>query len=140
MPGADPNNEIIYNKIKSIIKKNNNFYLVKSFGKDYYFSMLNNVDLIVGNSSSGIIEMPSFNKPTINIGHRQLGREMAKSVFNVNYNKKDILKIINKIYLKKYKKLKVKNPYHNKMTYHQIIKIIKKFGYKKNFYKNFYDI
>lgn len=140
MPGADPNNEIIYNKIKSIIKKNNNFYLVKSFGKDYYFSMLNNVDLIVGNSSSGIIEMPSFNKPTINIGHRQLGREMAKSVFTVNYNKKDILKIINKIYSKEYKKLKVKNPYHNKMTYHQIIKIIKKFGYKKNFYKNFYDI
>ena len=140
MPGADPNNEIIYNEVNSFVKKNTNFYLVKSFGTDYYFSMLNNVDFMIGNSSSGIIEMPSFNKPTINVGHRQLGREMAKSIFNVNYSKKNILKIINKIYSKKSKKFKVKNPYYNNMTYHQILKIIKKFGYKKNFYKNFYDI
>lgn len=139
MPGADPNNEIIYNKVKSLVKKNNNFFLVKSFGKDYYFSMLNNVDFMVGNSSSGIIEMPSFNKPTINIGQRQLGRVMAKSVLNVKFNKKDILKTIDKIYSKKYKKFKVKNPYQSKMTYHQILRIIKKFGFKKSFYKNFYD-
>ena len=46
--------------------------------------MINAIDCVVGNSSSGLIEVPSFKKPTINIGERQNGRILAKSIININ--------------------------------------------------------
>ena len=63
------------------------FFLV-SLGQKNYFSMLKFVDLMIGNSSSGIIEMPSFNKMTINLGNRQEGRLRSKSVIDCKIKKK----------------------------------------------------
>lgn len=96
MPGADMNNDIIYREIKKIVRVQKNCYFVKSFGSRYYYSVLNIVDLMLGNSSSGIIEMPHFNKPTINLGRRQYGRVMPNSVINIKLStsliKKKIIK------------------------------------------------
>ena len=59
---------------------------------------------MLGNSSSGIIEMPSYKKGTINIGNRQNGRIKAKSIIDVDYNEKKIKSKINLLYSKRFKK------------------------------------
>ena len=88
----------INSKIKSYIKQNKNrsFYF-KSLGRENYLSLLKFVDCVIGNSSSGIIEAPSFKTYTIDIGDRQKGRVRSKSVINVNSNVKEIIKAINKV-------------------------------------------
>ena len=140
MPGADTNNAIIYKEINKFVKINKNSYLVKSFGVKYYYSVLNNVDFMLGNSSSGIIEMPFFGKPTINLGKRQHGRVMPKSVINLKISKKLIEQKISK--LLKYKKIirSNKNPYYNKMTFKQIENIIENILKKKVSFKVFKDL
>ena len=60
--------------------------------------MVSKVDFVIGNSSSGIIEVPSFNKPTINIGSRQEGRVRSKSIIDVSYNVNDIKKSIKNLF------------------------------------------
>jgi UDP-N-acetylglucosamine 2-epimerase len=55
-----------------------------SLGQEAYLSCLANFDLVIGNSSSAIIEAPIFGLPTVNVGGRQKGREMAPSVINVD--------------------------------------------------------
>ena len=97
MPGADLENSIIEKEIKYFIKKKKNAYFYKSLGQTNYYSFLNQMDAMIGNSSSGILEMPYFNKATINLGNRQSGRAMSNSVVNSNIKKKNILKSINKI-------------------------------------------
>ena len=73
-----------------------------------YLSTIKVVDFVIGNSSSGIIEVPELNKFTINIGDRQKGRLMTKNIIQCNPNKKDITKKINLIY-KKYKNKEIIN-------------------------------
>ena len=81
--------------------KNKNCYLFKSLGYEMYYSLLKLSNLMLGNSSSGVLEMPYFNKPTINIGYRQKGRLMDNSVINVKWNKTKIKKEIYKSLYKK---------------------------------------
>lgn len=69
-----------------------------------YMSMLASADFVIGNSSSGIIEVPSFKIPTINIGDRQKGRIQASSVINCEPNKNDILEAIDKALSNEFKK------------------------------------
>ena len=59
-----------------------NTIAVASLGQLRYISLMNQVDVVVGNSSSGVLEAPSLNVPTVDIGDRQKGRERAASVFN----------------------------------------------------------
>jgi GDP/UDP-N,N'-diacetylbacillosamine 2-epimerase (hydrolysing) len=70
-------------------------YYFKSLGQLRYLSLLNVVDVVLGNSSSGLTEVPSFNKPTINIGNRQSGRLMAKSVINCDPDSGSIGRALN---------------------------------------------
>ena len=71
LPGADQNYKVITKNLETFKKGNKNVFLFKSLGHDYYFSICKIVDFMIGNSSSGIIEMPSFKKATINLGSRQ---------------------------------------------------------------------
>ena len=94
---ADHENEIIKKQILNFVENNTNSYFFNSLG-DVYLSLLKHVDLVIGNSSSGILEAPYLKTPTINIGRRQDGREFSRSVFGCNYKKKDILAKINYIF------------------------------------------
>ena len=143
MPNADKDNKIITKKIKKFVSENKkNSFFFKSLGLKNYYSILKNVDAVIGNSSSGIIEAPSFKVATINIGDRQKGRILAKSIINCNPIEKEIynaIKKINSISFKK--KLKnIKNPYKNGDTIKKIMRIIvnKKIPNKLN--KKFYDL
>lgn len=141
-----PNADIGFKKIISEIKyfvnedKNNRFF-VKSFGKDYY-SLLGYCDFVIGNSSSGILEFPSFKKPTINIGFRQGGREKSLSVINCKNNLQSILIGIKKAKSQKFlEKIKsAKNPYYNGNTSYKSFKVLEKINYKDILKKKFYDL
>ena len=104
---------------------------------------MKNCDLVLGNSSSGILEAPSFKIPTINIGNRQNGRIQSSSIINCNFTVNEISKAIKKSMSKKFKnKIRnAKNPYFKKNTSLNIKKIIEKVIAKNNIEKKmFYDI
>jgi GDP/UDP-N,N'-diacetylbacillosamine 2-epimerase (hydrolysing) len=142
MPGSDLHKNIIFSSIKNFVKKNNNSYFFKSLGSVNFLSCLNYVDAMVGNSSSGLLEMPTFKKPTINIGNRQLGRLQSKTVVNVDPEKKLIIKAIDKIYSLKFKKIlkSSKNPYGEGKSAEKIVSILKKINLKKINNKIFFDL
>ena len=116
--------------------------LYESLGVNNYFSCLKLVDIVVGNSSSGIIEVPSFNIPTINIGDRQKGRVSSKSVINTSCKKDSIVKAIKKALDRNFRKkiLKYKNPYKKNNTINLSFKIIKNLNLGINLKKKFFDI
>ena len=141
LPGADQNYKKITKNLENFKKSNKNVFLFKSLGHDYYFSICKIVDLMIGNSSSGIIEMPSFKKVTINLGSRQKGRIQSKSVINVKFDEKKILSAIKKAYSLKFLKLlkKTNNPYEKKNTSDSIIKVLKRIDFAKIKTKEFFD-
>jgi len=122
--------------------KNNNAIAFKSMGQLNYLSALQFVDGVVGNSSSGLLEAPSFNIGTINIGDRQKGRIKAESVINCLPNKDSIDSALIKLYSDDFKKIIniSKNPYGDGGASQRIIKIIKKTDLNNILKKTFFDI
>jgi len=141
-PGSDLENKIIVKKIKIFIKKKSDAYYFPSLGQRNYFSILNIVDAIIGNSSSGILEMPTFKKATINIGDRQSGRLKSTSIVDCKIKKKQILNSLKIIYSDKFQNLikSSKNPNGPFGASVKIVKILKNINLKNILIKNFYDI
>ena len=141
MPGADVSFKMMISELKKFVKKNKNACLFESLGDELYFSLCKVVDLMIGNSSSGIIEMSSFKKGTINIGDRQKGRVMPESVLNVNFDEKKIKNKIKYAYSKKFNSVlkNVKNPYDQRNSSDKLIKILKKIKLKNILKKNFFN-
>ena len=142
MPGADLENQIVAKLITKFTLKNKNAYFFKSLGQINYFSFLKQVDGMIGNSSSGILEMPYFKKGTINIGNRQSGRLMAKSVINVKIKKNKIISAIKKLLSNSFQK-SIKNninPYGKPGASEKIVEILKKIKTEKVINKVFFDI
>jgi len=112
-----------------------------NMGQLLYLSTMKYVDAVVGNSSSGIVEAPSFKIGTINIGDRQKGRIRAESIIDCEPKKESILKAIDKLYSKEFQgKLKnVKSPYGEGNASEKIKEILKSFEIK-NIKKEFYDL
>lgn len=128
------------NEITNFCKKNRNSKIIKSLGIDEYHNFVYNVDLVLGNSSSGIIEVPMLKTPTLNIGDRQNGRIFSKSIFQVDLNSKLINVKIKSIFDRR-KKYIFENKFYKKNTSLNILKEIKKFILKKKRnQKLFYDI
>ena len=132
-------NQMIDKYTKKYSKKSAGFV---SLGQTNYLSVLQFMDAVVGNSSSGLIEAPSFKIATINIGDRQKGRIKAESVIDCIPNKKSIKSSLKKIYSRNFQKsLKdVKNPYDNGMPSKKIVRVLKNINLENILKKNFYDI
>lgn len=111
--GNEKGSDLIENEIKRFVKNNKNCFFVSHFGRKNYLKVLQKISLVLGNSSSGIVEAPSFYVPTVNIGNRQLNRLAAESVLHCNYNENEIEKTINIALSKDFKNriLNVYNPY-----------------------------
>jgi len=142
MPNADLDSLIIFKMIKNFVKKNRNACYFVSMGQLHFLSCLKYVDGMIGNSSSGILEMPSFKKGTIDIGDRQRGRLKAKSIISVKLSRKEIIKGINLLYSNKFqKKIKsTKNPYGEGGASKKIIKILMKTKLENILKKKFYSL
>ena len=137
MPNDDLGSDTITREILKFCKFKKNCFFFKSLGRVLYFSLLKSADLMIGNSSSGIIEAPSFGTHSINIGDRQLGRIMAKSTYNSKFEVKKIIKLTKMILNKK--KRKINNPYYKKNSIDNIISILKRMNLSKE-PKKFFDL
>ena len=142
IPNSDTFNQKIYNQIKTFVRKHKNSHLFKSLGHKLYLSIINHSDCVIGNSSSGLSEVPYFKKPTINIGYRQKGRIKVKSVIDTNMNSEKISNALKKIENSNFKKnLKnVISPYGSGGAGKKIIKILKKIDTKNLKVKKFFDL
>ena len=139
---ADTEGRIINSLIDEYKVNNSNVSSFVSMGQELYVSTLKYVDLVLGNSSSGIIETPTFKVPTVNVGDREKGRIMAKNIINCDYSKDKIKKAILKGLSKNFKtKIKnMKSPYDNGETAKKICKIIQKYKIPDNTKKEFYNL
>jgi UDP-N-acetylglucosamine 2-epimerase (non-hydrolysing)/GDP/UDP-N,N'-diacetylbacillosamine 2-epimerase (hydrolysing) len=98
---------------------------------------------MVGNSSSGIVEAPSFELPVVNIGRRQQGRIKAANVIDVDYKHEDIILGIKKAVSQKFKKKLrgMRNPYRSGSASKKIVKRLKEVDLDENLIvKRFYDV
>ena len=142
LPNADTDNNIIKKKIIQFCKKYKNAIYFKSLGNQKYLSCLRYVDAIVGNSSSGLAEVPSFKKATINIGDRQKGRLKAKSVIDCKPNIKSLRLALGRIYSSTFQNnLKnVINPHGKEGASKKLVKILEKKNSIDLVKKSFYDL
>lgn len=93
-PNIDSGHDAIFNEIQFWVGQNPDFHYTESMGVVNYHSALACTSFVIGNSSSGIIEVPYFKIPTINVGDRQKGRLMHKSIINCRYDEASIAKAI----------------------------------------------
>ena len=96
MPNADTSGNSMRHIYNSFAKENSNVCIVENFGMQGYFSCLHFCKLVVGNSSSGIIEAASFKKYVVNIGDRQKGRISSGNIINALPNVSSIVEACTK--------------------------------------------
>lgn len=140
MPNSDTGGREIIEMIKKFTASRNNVYAFTNLGQKRYLSTLKCVDLVIGNSSSGIVEVPFMGIPTVNIGERQKGRIMGESIINVKCETADIVSGIKKALSRKRNSVAIKNQYGNGTAAGQMINIIKKNISNISPRKKFYDI
>ena len=140
---SDTDGRVINQMIDQYVMNNSNKATgFTSLGQLRYLSALRYIDVVVGNSSSGLAEAPSFKIGTINIGDRQKGRIKAESVIDSEPNSENILNAFNKLYSIEFQeKLKVStNPYGDRCASVKIIEKIKKINLENLLKKSFFDI
>ncbi|NQT32340.1 MAG: UDP-N-acetylglucosamine 2-epimerase (hydrolyzing) [Candidatus Omnitrophica bacterium] len=114
MPNADTGHKVITGKIRKYAEKNKKRVKVfTSLGQIRYLSLLKHADLMIGNSSSGIVEAPSLKLPVVNIGDRQKGRIKPGNVIDCGYSSREIKKAVKKALSSTFigSLAKLKNPY-----------------------------
>lgn len=128
---ADTEGKEINDRIDEFVEKNKNCKSYYSLGLLRYLSAVQYSEFVIGNSSSGIVEVPAFGIPTINIGDRQKGRLQANSILNCEPEKEDIIRQIKMARREEFKNnIKIdQNPYKGKDTSKLIIETIKRFLY-----------
>lgn len=140
---SDTNGRIINQMIDEYVAKNSHKSIeFASLGQLRYLSALQYIDAVVGNSSSGLLEAPSFKIATINIGDRQKGRIKALSVIDCEPKKEEISKAFEDIYSKEFQeKLKnVENPYGENCPSKQVVEVLKNVNLANILKKSFYDL
>lgn len=141
-PNADMENKTILSLIEDYVRGNPMACLRHSLGQERYLSCLRFVDGIVGNSSSGLTEMPSFNKGTINIGTRQDGRLKSTSVIDCKFEHDSIVSALNILYSRDFQTvLKTsQNPYDQGDASNNILCILEQYNLSNILNKSFYDL
>jgi GDP/UDP-N,N'-diacetylbacillosamine 2-epimerase (hydrolysing) len=143
MPNADSDGRIIKKMINDFVfNQSERSISFTSMGSLNYLSTLQYVDGVVGNSSSGLAEAPTFKIGTINIGDRQKGRLKAESVIDCEPTKKSIKLAIDKLYGHKFQKNlhSVQNPYGDGDAIEKIMSILSNKPIPEDMKKDFYDL
>ena len=140
-PNADDGGRKIIQLIQEYTESDSKrLFSIPSLGHHRYLSAVKHASVVIGNSSSGIIETPAFRTPAVNIGARQNGRLSAESILNSSIEESSIVKAITSSLNTDYKntKIQINNPYGQGNTSQKIIKIIKSFSFEP--VKEFYNI
>jgi len=141
-PNADNGGRIILQRIQDFCFSRSNAKFFKSLGQMRYLSCLSHFDGVIGNSSSGLLEAPSFKIGTLNIGNRQKGRLKASSVIDCDLHRESILEGIIKILSTSFRASlsNAINPYGDGGASKKIIKILESQDFDKSVSKSFFDL
>ena len=143
LPNADTGNSVIRRKIAEFTATREKAWDIDNLGTQGYFSMMKVARMMVGNSSSGIIEAPSFRLPIVNIGTRQNGRVKAANVVDTGYTRNEIMQAIHTAlepgYLRSLENLE--NPYGDGHASEKIIEHLKNIPLDEQLLvKKFWDV
>jgi len=125
-PNSDTGGRKIINQIELYAKEFQFIKIYKNLPYTVYLSLMKYADVMVGNSSSGIIESSSFKLPVVNIGIRQEGRERSNNIINVEHNKEKIILAIKKALSITFRNSlrDCKNPYGNGKTAQEVVNVL----------------
>lgn len=142
MPNADTGGRELGTLVQKFADKHPNAKVYTSLGQLRYFSCLAQVDGVVGNSSSGLLEAPAFKIGTINIGDRQKGRLKSQSVIDCEPSRESILAALKILYSTDFRAnlANAKNPYGNGGACESIVKIIAEYPLEDIRKKQFYNL
>jgi GDP/UDP-N,N'-diacetylbacillosamine 2-epimerase (hydrolysing) len=142
MPNADTDGRALIKMVEQFVAHHPNAHAYTSLGQLRYLSCIAQVDGVVGNSSSGLAEVPSFKKGTINIGDRQRGRLHAESVISCEPNRSDITASLQKLYSPNFQASlnHVANPYGEGGASKLVVETIKHYSIDGIAKKAFYDL
>ena len=124
MPNADTSGMIYRTKFEEFSKRNNNVSLIENFGTQAYFTCMKYSKLMIGNTSSGIVEAASFQKYVLNLGDRQKGRLAGENVIHVPFDSEQIIK---NAMLYSDKNFQGKNLYYQPNPSQTILKVLKEY-------------
>lgn len=142
LPNSDTGGRIIISMIRDFVKQHQDRSIAfTSLGKKRYLSVLRYITAVLGNSSSGIVEVPSFGKPTLNIGNRQKGRVSASSVIHCGTTQKEIAEGLDTVLSNKFIRQAIStfNPYEKRDTAIEILSILKTYPLSEIIPKTFYN-
>ncbi len=141
-PNADTDGRVLITMIQNFLEQHKNSVMFKSLGQLRYLSCLQYVDAVVGNSSSGLLEVPTFQKGTINIGDRQVGRLKAASVIDCEPTGEAISAALNRLYSVDFQRslAKVRNPYGEGGASRKIVQKLALLPLEGLVKKTFFDI
>lgn len=142
LPNADTDGRALIKMVQQFVLQHPNAHAYASLGQLRYLSCVSHVDGVVGNSSSGLTESPSFRTGTINIGDRQRGRLRAASVINCEPTRQDIAAALETLYSSDFQSnlSQVQNPYGEGGASEKIIAILKSVGLEDVLKKRFHDL
>lgn len=142
MPNADPDSQVIVEMVREFVAGRNNAHAFTSMGQLLYLSCMRQVDGVVGNSSSGLIEAPGFRKGTINIGDRQRGRLKASSVIDCKPAREEIRGALARLHSPEFQKSleTVVNPYGDGGASEKIVDVLESVSLGDLLKKRFYDL
>ena len=142
MPNADTDSRVLLDMVERFVADHANARAYTSLGQLRYLSCVRHVDGVVGNSSSGLAEVPSFAKGTINIGDRQRGRLKAESVIDCAPERTAIAAALAQLYSPAFEtKLKtVRNPYGDGGASCRVVDKLAKIPLQDIIKKRFFDL
>lgn len=142
LPNADTDGRALIEMVQNFVKQHTNARAYTSLGQLRYLSCIAQVDGVLGNSSSGLAEVPSFRKGTINIGDRQRGRLQADSVINCEPTQGSIASALTQLYSADFQSRlhKVTNPYGEGGASETIVSIVKAVSLDGILKKRFHDV
>lgn len=142
MPNSDTDSRELIAMVERFVATHSNARAYVSLGQVRYLSCLQHVDGIVGNSSSGLIEAPSFRKGTVNVGDRQRGRLRAESVIDCTSDRESIKAAIQRLASPDFQAMlrTVRNPYGNGGASERIVKVLREYTLDAIQKKKFHDL
>lgn len=142
MPNADTGGRELASMVSAFVAGREDARVFASLGQKRYLSCMKLMDAVVGNSSSGLTEAPSFGVPTVNIGDRQRGRLKASSVIDCAPRRSAILQAIETVYQPGFRKVSrtTINPYGDGGASGRIAKVLREYPLTGILKKSFYDL
>lgn len=141
-PNADTNGRVIIHMIEEFVRRRAHACAVANLGTQGYFSLMKHAVAMVGNSSSAMVEAPSFKLPAVNIGNRQMGRVAARNIISVGYGHNEIVAAIAKTIDAEFRKQldDLVNPYGDGHASEPILRTLKTIPIDASLLsKHFYD-